>query len=86
MAVTLVLLGILGGVFLKGFKDAIGVAVVLVALYLALNAVVVTVAIQQVLLHQELPANWIHDPLGQHDSPLAMIGISLVLFPKLALA
>ena len=85
MGVTLVLLGILGGIFLKGFKDAIGVAVVLVALYLALNAVVVTVAIQQVLLHRELPANWIHNLLGQHGSPFAMIGVSLVLFPKLAL-
>jgi hypothetical protein len=85
MAVTLVLLGILGGIFLKGFKDAIGVAVVLVALYLALNTVVVTVAIQQVLLHRELPANWIHNLLGQHDSPFAMIGVALVLFPKLAL-
>ena len=85
MAVTLVLLGILGGIFLKGFKDAIGVAVALVALYLALNAVVVTVAIQQVLLHRELPANWIHNLLGQHGSPFAMIGVSLVLFPKLAL-
>ena len=85
MGVTLVLLGILGGIFLKGFKDAIGVAVVLVALYLALNAVVVTVAIQQVLLHRELAANWIHNLLGQHGSPFAMIGVSLVLFPKLAL-
>jgi hypothetical protein len=85
MAVTLVLLGILGGIFLKGFKDAIGVAVALVALYLALNAVVVTVAIHQVLLHPELPANWIHNLLGQHHSPFAMIGVSLVLFPKLAL-
>ena len=85
MGVTLVLLGILGAIFLKGFKDAIGVAVVLVALYLALNTVVVTVAIQQVLLHRELPANWIHNLLGQHDSPFAMIGVSLVLFPKLAL-
>jgi hypothetical protein len=85
MAVTLVLLGILGGIFLKGFKDAIGVAVALVALYLALNAVVVTVAVQQVLLHRELPANWIYHLLGQHDSPFAIIEVSLVLFPKLAL-
>jgi hypothetical protein len=61
------------------------VAVALVALYLALNSVVVAVAIHQVLLHQELPANWMHDLFGQHGSPLAMIGISLVLFPKLAL-
>jgi hypothetical protein len=85
MGVTLVLLGILGGIFLKGFKDAIGVAVVLVALYLVLNAVVVTVAIRQLLLHRELAANWMHNLLGQHGNPFAVIGISLVLFPKLAL-
>src|SRR5437868_5544716 len=40
MAVTLLLLAILGAIFLKGFKEAIGVAVILVALYLALNVVV----------------------------------------------
>ena len=39
--VTLVLVALLGAVFLKGFKEAIGIAVVLVAVYLALNAVVV---------------------------------------------
>lgn len=85
MAVTLVLLGILGGIFLKGFKEAIGVAVVLVAIYLALNAVVGTVAIRQVLLHPAMLANWKNALLAQHGSPWAMIGISLVLFPKLAL-
>ena len=31
MGVTLLLLAILGGIFLKGFKEAIGVAVILVA-------------------------------------------------------
>ena len=35
MGVTLVLLAILGAIFLKGFREAIGVAVVLVASYLA---------------------------------------------------
>jgi hypothetical protein len=85
MAVTLVLLGILGGIFLRGFKEAIGIAVALVALYLALNALVAAVSIRQVLLHPALLANWKHALLAQHGSPWAMIGISLVLFPKLAL-
>ena len=35
------LLALLGAVFLKGFTEAIGVAVVLVGVYLALNVVVV---------------------------------------------
>ena len=39
VAVTLVLVALLGAVFLKGFGEAIGIAVVLVGVYLALNAV-----------------------------------------------
>jgi hypothetical protein len=85
MAVTLVLLGILGAIFLKGFKEAIGVAVVLVALYLALNAVVTAVALQEVLRHPQSIPDWKNAVLTQHGNPLAMLGISLVLFPKLAL-
>jgi hypothetical protein len=40
---TLLLLALLGAIFLKGFKEAIGIAVFLVAIYLALNLVVVSV-------------------------------------------
>ena len=83
--VTLALLGLLGGVFLKGFKEAIGIAVALVALYLALSAVVMPVAIRHVLLHPEVPENWNQALLAQHSSPWLMIGVSLVQFPKLAL-
>src|SRR5262245_18703189 len=41
VGLTLALLGILGGIFLKGFREAIGIAVVLVASYLLLNAIVI---------------------------------------------
>src|SRR5437870_3514696 len=41
VAVTLALVALLGVVFLKGFKEAIGIAVVLVGVYLVLNAIVV---------------------------------------------
>jgi hypothetical protein len=44
VAVTLFPLALLGAVFLRGFKEAVGVAVALVAVYLALNIVVITVA------------------------------------------
>src|SRR5919107_939560 len=40
VAITLVLLVVLGAVFLKGFKEAIGIAVLIVAAYLAVNLVV----------------------------------------------
>ncbi len=85
MAVTLVLLAILGAIFLKGFKEAIGVAVVLVGAYLALNLVVTVEALHQVALHPELIPRWKQALLTQHGSVLGMLGISLLLFPKLAL-
>src|SRR4051794_30543032 len=44
LPITLALLALLGGVFLRGFSEAIGVAVALVATYLALNVVVIGVA------------------------------------------
>ena len=85
MAVTLVLLGILGAIFLKGFSEAINVAVVLVAAYLSLNLVVTAVAIREVLRQPHMLPNWRDALFAQHGNPLAMLGICLVLFPKLAL-
>ena len=51
VAVTLVLLALLAAVFLRGFKEAIGIAVVLVAVYLGLNVVVVARAAVETLGH-----------------------------------
>src|SRR5204862_4214122 len=48
-------------------------------------AVVAAVALRQVLLHPALLSNWKHALLAQHGSMWGMVGISLVLFPKLAL-
>lgn len=85
MAVTLVLLALLGAIFLKGFKEAINVAVVLVVLYLALSAVVTAVGFWQVYLHPQTVSDWTHAIFAQHGSVLAMFGVCLLLFPKLAL-
>lgn len=85
MLMTLLLLAALSAIFLKGFKEAIGVAVVLVGVYLALNTVVTVVAIQQTLKHPELFTHWKHAVFAQHPSVFGMIGVSLILFPKLAL-
>lgn len=85
MGVTLVILGLLGVVFLMGFREAIGIAVVLVGTYLALNAVAVAVALSHLFEHPELISGWSHALLSGHGNPLAIVGISLILFPKLAL-
>ena len=85
MAVTLVLLGILGAIFLKGFSEAIGVAVLLVTAYLGLNLIVVAVTLQDILRHPYIVPEWKNALFAQHGNPLAMLGICLVLFPKLAL-
>lgn len=85
MAVTLVLLAILGGIFLKGFREAIGVAVTLVGIYLFLNLVVTVAALWQVFHHLAAFAHWRDGLLQAHSNPFVMVGMSLILFPKLAL-
>lgn len=84
MALTLLLLAALGAIFFKGFKEAIGVAVVLVAIYLALNTIVVAVALAEVLKHPHLirMGAAAMETTWQHSGN---IGVSLILFPKLAL-
>lgn len=85
MVVTLILLSILGAIFLKGFKEAIGVAVVLVAIYLALNVVVTGVALWQVFQHPVLLPNWAEALSRSRGSPFSMVAAAMILFPKLAL-
>jgi hypothetical protein len=85
MLVTILLLAGLGLVFLKGFKEAIGIAVVLVAAYLLLNAVVTVRATMEVLRHPGLVRNWHNVLLIQHPNWLGMVGVCLLLFPRLAL-
>jgi hypothetical protein len=85
MGVTLVLLGILGAVFLKGFKEAVGVAVALVVAYLALSAVVTVASVQEVFRQPHLFVNWKEALFQQHGNPFTMLAVCLVLFPKLAL-
>ncbi|WP_192909653.1 amino acid transporter [Gandjariella thermophila] len=83
--VTLVLVALLGVVFLVGFTEAIGVAVGLVAVYLALNAVVVAVSVARVVAAPHLVVDWRNLLLAQQGSPAAVVAIALLVFPKLAL-
>jgi hypothetical protein len=85
VAVTLVLIAFLGAVFLKGFKEAIGIAVVLVGLYILLNLVVVVVGFYQLAANPQLLANWRNALFVEHSSLSLMIIATLLVFPKLAL-
>ncbi|WP_229913364.1 amino acid transporter [Kitasatospora herbaricolor] len=83
--ITMILVALLGAVFLKGFSEAIGVAVVLVAVYLALNVVVVAVGLWHVLSDPDLVTDWTHALTVEHGNVVAMVGVAVLVFPKLAL-
>jgi hypothetical protein len=83
--ITVLLLAALSVVFLKGFKEAIGFAVVIVAVYLALNVVVIGVALAHVAQRPEVFPAWRSALYQQHGSGLGMLAVALLLFPKLAL-
>lgn len=85
LVVTLVLLAALAAVFLRGFGEAIGIAVVLVGVYLALNAVVVGDALVHVATSSAYVTDWWSALTSEHSSALAVIGVALVAFPNLAL-
>jgi hypothetical protein len=85
VGVTLALIGVLAAVFLKGFKEAIGIAVVLVGVYLTLNCIVIGFGIFEILTHPTHIPEWKNALFQAHGNPLAMVGVALLLFPKLAL-
>lgn len=83
--ITLFLLALLAAVFLRGFKEAIGVAVTLVVLYLGLNVVVVAVTLVEVFTQPLAVGEWWKALSTSHGDPFMVIGIALLVFPKLAL-
>ncbi|MEH1931319.1 amino acid transporter [Nostoc sp.] len=85
LAITLELVALLGAVFLRGFREAIGIAVVFVGVYLLLNFIVVGVGLYQILTHPAAIANWQTALFARDSNPLMLVGISLLIFPKLAL-
>jgi hypothetical protein len=83
--VTTVLIAALGAIFLRGFKEAIGIAVILVAIYLLLNLTVIAVGFYEIITHPSVLSNWRTALFQTYRNPLIMIGTALVVFPKLAL-
>ncbi|MFF3514374.1 amino acid transporter [Streptomyces sp. NPDC002573] len=83
--ITLLLVALLGAVFLKGFLEAIGVAVALVGIYLVLNAVVVAVGLWHVVTAGHVVTDWTGALTAEHGNVFVMVGLALLVFPKLAL-
>ncbi|MEU4926081.1 amino acid transporter [Streptomyces yokosukanensis] len=83
--ITLILVALLGAVFLKGFLEAIGVATALVGIYLGLNVIVVTVGLYHVITAGHVITDWSSALTAQHGNIFVMIGLALIVFPKLAL-
>jgi len=88
IGVTLVLIAILGAIFMRGFKEAIGIAVALVAVYLFLNSIVIAYGAYQLVTHPFHFPEWkqaiLNNP-GVHGNPWLAVFLALMLFPKLAL-
>src|ERR671911_2402644 len=71
--ITLVLLAVLGAVFLKGFKEAIGIAVLIVGAYLLLNLVVVAVGFYEIFSEPSSLADWRGSLFADYGHPLGLI-------------
>lgn len=95
IALTMLLLILLGATFLRGVKEVIGLAVVIVASYLLLNLIVVGSGLAYLAAHPEHVQAWWNQlwsgawhiekpPLEGHDGWTIAI-LSVLLFPKLAL-
>ncbi|HET6299269.1 MAG TPA: amino acid transporter [Kribbella sp.] len=83
--ITVVLLLILGGVFLLGFSEAVGVAIPLVAIFLVLNAVVVAVGLYDVIAEPGAFSAWVDALTEGRNGFGGVIGPAVVAFPLLVL-
>ncbi|MFI9771201.1 amino acid transporter [Streptomyces sp. NPDC052415] len=84
VALTVGLLLILGGVFLLGFSEAVKVAIPLVTVFLALNAVIIAVGLAHVISTPGAFSAWT-DALGEMGGFGDLAGPALLAFPLLVL-
>ena len=95
MVVTCGLLVLLGAMFLKGFSEVVGLALVLVIAYLGLTAIVVGAGLFHLVTHPALLHHWLTEITAGnyhlHHAPISgsglwvVLGIACIVFPKLAL-
>lgn len=84
MLVTLLLLAMLAGIFLRGFEEAIGLALFVGVPYIALNAVVMAVGLVKLGHEPTHLAQW-HADLALRGDWVGLLLASALIFPKLAL-
>ena len=83
--VTVILLLVLGGVFLLGFNEAVNVAIPLVVLFLGLNAVVIAVSVEAIVVDPSTVGEWL-ERLGASSGNFGDITRTAVFaFPLLVL-
>ena len=85
VAVTLLLLAALGAVFLKGFREAVWVAVPIVFGYLLLNVVVVGWELAGIWQNPGELSDWWTSARTSRGDTSRMMLFALLLFPQLAL-
>jgi amino acid transporter len=83
--ITVALLLVLGGVFLLGFSEAVGVAIPLVAAFLALNAVIVVVGLTEVFTTTGAWSAWTDAVVTGREGFGGIIGPAILAFPLLVL-
>ncbi|WP_153031257.1 amino acid transporter [Amycolatopsis sp. YIM 10] len=85
VAVTVVLLLVLGGVFLLGFSEAVSVAIPLVAVFLLLNAVVVGAGIVELIAEPAALSRWVDALTAGGTGVGDILGPAVIAFPLLVL-
>lgn len=97
LLLTMGLLVMLGAMFLRGFREVIGIAVVLVTIYLILNIIVVGSSLWYLYHHADMLARWQEQvaagdwhfhadlPFPVSTDAWGIFLVCVLLFPKLAL-
>lgn len=82
---TLVLIGSLGLIFLKGFGEAVKISFLLVIYYLVVNLIVLAICLSKIAGDPTVIQNWLDKLFTQHTSYLEMFKTAAIVFPQLAL-
>lgn len=84
LSTTIVLLALLALVFLKGFREAIGLATAVAVPYILLNLIVVIRCLIEVFHHPEVLPQWQASLALKGDWTMLLVS-SIIIFPRLAL-